>query len=90
MRIFSQTDIMVVEAAAKADPTIYVTVGKLKETSGFTAAYLATLGLDVPLLKKLESWGMAKRGYMPDKTGSKVRWILVKPEGGEDGQKSAG
>ena len=81
MRIFRDTHVRLVEAAVKADPNIQTTLEGLPKASGVTAAYMQELGLPYGLLRRLETWGLAKRGYAPTKRGKVVRWILVKPDG---------
>ena len=80
MKLFSVSDIRAIREAVNIDPTIQTSPGKLHEAPGVTADYLHELGISKGLLRKLETWGLAKRGYLREKSGYKAKWILVNPE----------
>lgn len=77
------------QAALEQDNSIVLGPEELKEAVGFTEAYLEMLGLTKADLKRLETCGFAKRGYLPrmtrrgKNTGHQVRWVLLAqaPEG---------
>lgn len=50
---------------------------QLANTQGFTEAQFAEMGLEKRDLKKLERYGLARRGYINEGKGARVRWILV-------------
>lgn len=66
----------VLEALSK-DPTIVVGKSKLEQATGFSEAYMNSLGLEKRDLKKLANKGLALKGYAKRKTGHTPMWVLV-------------
>ena len=69
-----------VQDACEKDNTIVCARDKVSEVSGFAESYFEYLGLSRTDLKKLESTGLALRGYARGTTrggGHSVRWILI-------------
>lgn len=64
-----------VATAVSLDPSLQVTLEKLQEASGHEENYFESLGVRTADLKKLEVWGLAKRGYLK----GKKRWTLISP-----------
>lgn len=79
MRVFRDAFAKRVDAAVAKDPSIMTTREGLNEASGNTEEYLEGLGIRKSDLRRLESWDLAKRGYLREKSGWLKRWILVQP-----------
>jgi hypothetical protein len=79
MRVFRQSLIDRVNLAVMQAPGIMVGPAELAEAPGFTEAFLADLGVSQSDLKRLERWGLAKRGYAREKAGWRKKWVLINP-----------
>lgn len=64
--------------AVKRDPNIVCDRDKLNAHVGSTQAYLETLGIRKADLLKLERHNMAIRGRLPERSGHRVRWIILR------------
>lgn len=64
-------------AACDANPAIVTPKSRLQEATGFTEAYLLSLGLTKGDLLRLERAGMLIRGYTQDKDGRKKMFVLI-------------
>ena len=80
MKVFRQSQVDHISKAVAVDPTIQTTLEALKDSCGHTEEYLAVLGISKGLLKRLEVWGLSKRGYKKTGAGHQCVWMLVSPE----------
>lgn len=74
------------QLAVGQDASIIVPEAELSKSAGFPEQYLLDLGMTSSDLRRLETYGFARRGYLPLRTGKVCRWVLVVTEELANGQ----
>lgn len=63
--------------ALKLDGNIVFDRNNLEEAEGYPVEHYERLGLSKSDLKRLAAHGFAIRGYLPERSGHRARWLLL-------------